>query len=76
MIEEAQVILNQMPLDMGSLKKELEMELCTYGDKVRQDLQEGQNENHLRALGQTLMTELRQQTKTYKAEFNSLIGPS
>jgi hypothetical protein len=71
--DEAQLILNQLPLDMAIIKQELEYELRTYGDLVRQDLP---TEHRLHTLGSSLMTDLRRQTEAYKAEINSFTGPS
>jgi hypothetical protein len=71
--DEAQLILNQMPLDMVIIKQELEDELRTYGNLVRQYLP---TEHRLCTLGSSLMADLRRQTEAYKAEINSFIGPS
>jgi hypothetical protein len=44
MVEQAQVILDQMPSDLETLKDELEAELRAYGDGVRQDLEDSNQE--------------------------------
>jgi hypothetical protein len=51
--DEAQLILNQLPLDMAIIKQELEDELRTYGNLVRQDLP---TEHQLRTLGSSLIS--------------------
>ena len=61
LVEEAQAILNQMPMDMGSIKDELEEELRTYGDWIKYDLradEDLQDVTQLRMLGAALKVEL------------------
>jgi hypothetical protein len=76
MIAEAQAILDQMPVDMGGIKKELEAELRTFGDQVQQDLEYAQQMTHLRTVASAFMSEMQTQVAEYKTEMNSLIGSS
>lgn len=72
-LEEAQCILNQMPLDMGILKDELQDELRTYGDGACGDLEYAHEEHHLQTIGQSLMTELQHQAAAHKTKLNNII---
>jgi hypothetical protein len=76
MLQQAQSIVDQLPIDMGEVKQELEMELREYGDKVRKGMEEAQTEKHLQQLGDSLMAELQTQAAEHKSDMNSMIGPS
>ena len=77
--EEAQAILNQMPMDMGSIKDKLEEELHAYGNIIRYDLRANEDLQDVTQLSKrstALKVELKNQANEHKAEINSFIGPS
>jgi hypothetical protein len=76
LLNQAQSLLDQLPMDMGEVKQELEMELREYGDKVRQGIKAAQNEQHLQQLGDSLMAELQVQATGHKSDMNSMMGPN
>jgi hypothetical protein len=72
LLNQAQSLLDQLPMDMGEVKQELEMELREYGDKVRQGMETAENEKHLQQLGESLMAELQRQAAGHKTDLHSM----
>jgi hypothetical protein len=61
LLNQAQSLLDQLPMDMGEVKEELETQLRECGDQVREGIELAQNEKHLQQIGESLMKELQQQ---------------
>ena len=74
MIQEAQSILDQMPMDMGNIKEEMETEMRLYGDNVQLDLEQANEEAHLSTVASALMAEMQHQAAQHKTDLNSLIS--
>ena len=70
---QAQSLLDQeVPMDMGEVKEELEAQLREYGDQVQEGIELAQNEKHLQQMGEYLMKELQQQAAGHKMDMHNM----
>jgi hypothetical protein len=67
MMLQAQSLLDQLPMDMGTAKDEIETELREYGDAARQGIEEIQAGHK---------QEIDKKVTAHKTSLHSLIGPS
>ena len=69
---QGQSLADQFPMDMETVKLELETELRVCGDEARAGLKTAQNEKHSQQLGDSLMSELQIQAANHKSDVHSL----
>ena len=72
LLNQAQSLLDQLPMDMGEVKEELESQLRAYGDQVREGIETAHNEKHLQQMGESLMKELQQQAAGHKMDMHNM----
>jgi hypothetical protein len=75
LLNQAQSLLDQLPMDMGDVQQDIEKELREHGDNVRQGIKQqgiesAHNEKHLQQMGQALMAEMQQQAAGHKSDMH------
>ena len=72
LLNQAQSLLDQLPMDMGEIKEELESQLRAYGNRMREGIESAHNEKHLQQMGESLMRELQQQAAGHKTDMHNM----
>jgi hypothetical protein len=73
LLNQAQSLLDQLPMDMGEVKEELETQLQECGNQVQEGVESAQNEKHLQQIGESLiMKELQQQAAGHKLDMHNM----